>query len=132
MLLAIGKSYLTFAFYYVNKEGTISKGIQLFSPVSKVVKRLDQVHDPVFSSGMMEKGIAIVPTNNEVVAPFKGTIPHIAPTAHAFVLSCQVIDLMIHVGIDTGRLSSLFTVLVKETELVKKEHLYFNLIAKKF
>lgn len=76
------------------------------APVSGTVVELNQVKDDVFSAGTIGKGIAIMPDNDEVRAPFAGKIVSVFPTKHAIGLKSENgVELLIHLGIDTVNLS---------------------------
>lgn len=74
----------------------------LFTPVKGQVVALSDVPDPVFSSEMMGKGIAIEPTEGIVYAPADGELTVVFPTNHAYGLkTTDGAEILIHVGIDT-------------------------------
>lgn len=79
------------------------KPISVLAPLSGITVPIEEVPDPVFSEKMMGEGIAIRPTNNTVVAPFKGTVKMIMPkSGHAAgLLSDDGLEVLIHVGMDT-------------------------------
>lgn len=72
------------------------------SPIEGELVPLSDVNDDVFSSGLLGKGIAIVPARGEVFAPFSGEIITLLESKHAIGLkSHNGVELLIHVGIDT-------------------------------
>ncbi|KAF1299193.1 PTS beta-glucoside transporter subunit EIIBCA [Enterococcus sp. JM4C] len=78
---------------------------RVFAPVKGQVIPLEEVNDSAFSAKMMGEGIAILPEDNQIVAPFSGTVAAIFPTKHAIgLVSDSGIELLIHVGIDTVEL----------------------------
>ncbi|MBM7708284.1 sucrose-specific PTS transporter subunit IIBC [Enterococcus lemanii] len=81
---------------------TTEKTEMLFSPIKGQVVALNEVPDPVFSSEMMGKGIAIEPTEGIVYAPADGELTVVFPTNHAYGLkTTDGAEILIHVGIDT-------------------------------
>jgi beta-glucoside PTS system EIICBA component len=86
------------------------------------VKPLSSVSDPVFSSKMIGDGIAITPNHNEIVSPCEGIVSMVFPTQHAFGITCDGIDILIHIGIDTVNLQGKhFKALVKEGDHVQPQ-----------
>ncbi|CCI84507.1 beta-glucosides PTS, EIIBCA [Lactobacillus pasteurii DSM 23907 = CRBIP 24.76] len=89
-----------------NKE-IIIKGEKhkLCSPVEGKLENLSSVNDPTFSSGVMGKGVAIVPTKGTIVAPANGVVTAVFETKHAIGLHLDNdADVLIHIGIDTVEL----------------------------
>ncbi|MCG4286974.1 PTS glucose transporter subunit IIA, partial [Lactobacillaceae bacterium KNUT 0156] len=76
--------------------------IVVASPVAGRVDRLSAVDDPVFSSGAMGKGVAVLPTDGQVFAPINGTVTVVYPTGHAYgLLGDDGVEILIHIGVDT-------------------------------
>lgn len=79
--------------------------IELTTPLSGEMIPLEDVDDPVFSSGAMGKGIGIEPSDGIVVAPFDGKVVTIFPTKHAIGLQSEDgVEVLIHIGLDTVQL----------------------------
>ncbi|HEM3697707.1 sucrose-specific PTS transporter subunit IIBC [Streptococcus suis] len=74
----------------------------LVSPLSGDVVALENVNDPVFSSGAMGKGLAVKPTEGVVYAPADAEVTIAFETGHAYGLkTASGAELLIHIGIDT-------------------------------
>ncbi|RSW04282.1 PTS beta-glucoside transporter subunit IIABC [Klebsiella aerogenes] len=93
----------------------------ILAPMSGSVLALDQVPDSTFASGLLGKGVAIIPAVGKVIAPFSGEVASLFQTKHAIgLLSDSGIELLIHVGIDTVKLDGVpFTAHVKEGDKVQ-------------
>ncbi|AMB97840.1 beta-glucoside-specific PTS transporter subunit IIABC [Aerococcus urinaeequi] len=77
----------------------------LIKPLKGTSLALDQVDDPVFSSGAMGQGVAVEPSEGILVAPADGEINLLAATKHAVGLkTAQGAELLMHVGLDTVEL----------------------------
>ena len=84
---------------------TLKKG-SITSPVIGNAMKLTDVKDEVFSSEAMGKGIAVMPTENYVVAPEDCKVSVIFPTKHAIGLTLDNgVELLIHIGMNTVELN---------------------------
>ncbi|KAA8998216.1 PTS beta-glucoside transporter subunit EIIBCA [Affinibrenneria salicis] len=78
---------------------------QLFAPIDGRMVSLDQVSDPIFADEMFGKGIAVYPTNGELVSPVNGRVESVFETGHALALKSDTgAEILIHIGIDTVKL----------------------------
>ncbi|HEL1759126.1 TPA: PTS glucose transporter subunit IIA [Streptococcus suis] len=74
----------------------------LVSPLSGDVVALENVNDPVFSSGAMGKGLAVKPSEGVVYAPADAEVTIAFERGHAYGLkTASGAELLIHIGIDT-------------------------------
>lgn len=84
---------------------TVSVGEQLNAPIQGTILPLSAVKDPVFASEAMGKGLAIVPTNDDLVAPADATVTAVYPSKHAIGLVTDAgAEILLHIGIDTVQL----------------------------
>ena len=95
--------------------------LNLYAPVSGLLKPLEKVEDPIFSQKIVGEGIAIVPFERKLYAPCDGYVTYIHEAKHAmFIRTMQNIDVLLHVGIDTVELKGKgFDVHVCEKEKIK-------------
>jgi sugar PTS system EIIA component len=93
---------------------------EIFAHVSGELVTLENVPDPVFSQKIMGEGIAIKPSNGQVVAPVDGEITLIADTKHAFGVRTKLgEEILVHIGLETVSLKGEgFHVLVKPGDKV--------------
>ena len=74
----------------------------LVSPLSGNVVALENVNDPVFSSGAMGKGLAVKPSEGVIYAPADAEVTIAFETGHAYGLkTASGAEILIHIGIDT-------------------------------
>ncbi|EGA91438.1 PTS system beta-glucoside-specific transporter subunit IIABC [Planococcus donghaensis MPA1U2] len=94
----------------------------IHAPLRGQVIPLSEVSDKVFSSGAMGHGVAIEPLDNQLYAPFDGTVVMIALTKHAIGLrSNSGVELLVHIGLDTVMLNGEpFTLHVEDGASIKK------------
>lgn len=93
----------------------------VLAPLSGTVLPLENVPDATFSSGLLGHGVAIIPNDNRVIAPFDGEVASLFQTKHAIgILSESGVEVLIHVGIDTVKLDGQhFTAHVKPGDKVR-------------
>ena len=142
-VIAFGVSFaLTWIFGYKNEEpevkiektevketkettDTDSTLPLLYSPLEGKAVPLNQIKDPTFASGVLGKGMAVIPAKGEVTAPCDATVETVFETKHAIGLTGDNgAELLIHVGMDTVQLKGeYFTAHVKDGDHVKKGQL---------
>lgn len=93
----------------IEEEGS-DQGMQAFkeipspilAPMTGMVRNLSDCPDITFASGVVGKGVGIIPEGNQVYAPFDGEITMTTPTNHAIgMVSNTGVEMLIHIGIDT-------------------------------
>ena len=96
--------------------------VKVVAPVEGKAYPLNEVKDEVFASEALGKGIAVLPSKGEVVAPEDGTVTVLYPTLHAMGLKLDSgVELLIHVGMDTVEMNGDgFTRYAEEGARVKK------------
>ena len=98
-----------------------AKDTVLSACLNGTVVPLADVKDEAFASGALGDGIAIEPTDGELVAPADGEISSTFETHHAVgMTTADGAELLMHIGIDTVKLGGKhFTYLVNEGDKVK-------------
>ena len=100
----------------------VEKEIEIKNPITGKVIELENIEDPVFSSGAMGKGVAIEPKDNKVYSPFDGSVEFVADTKHAIGLRSEDgVELLIHVGMDTVKMNGVGFNLKTEANSTVKE-----------
>ena len=99
-----------------------AKDTVLSACLNGTVVPLADVKDEAFASGVLGDGIAIEPTDGELVAPADGEISSTFETHHAVgMTTADGAELLMHIGIDTVKLGGKhFACLVNEGDKVKK------------
>ena len=99
-----------------------AKDTVLSACLNGTVVPLADVKDEAFASGALGDGIAIEPTDGELMAPADGEISSTFETHHAVgMTTTDGAELLMHIGIDTVKLGGKhFTYLVNEGDKVKK------------
>lgn len=73
-----------------------------YSPMKGTVIPLSEVEDPMFSQGIMGKGVGIRPTQGKLYAPVDGEVAAVFPTGHAVgIKTREGMEVLLHIGIDT-------------------------------
>lgn len=111
-------------FEEVKEEPELTDGeeITVLNPLAGEIVSLNQVKDATFSQEILGKGVAVVPAESVVYAPFDGKVDMMFETGHAVGLtSDKGVELLIHVGIDTVNLKGQYFHPMKKTgDEVKK------------
>jgi len=105
------------------QKTTIStEEIIIYSPLNGEIKELKEVNDPTFAGGMLGQGIAIIPSEGKLYAPFDGKVNLVFDTKHAIGLeNAAGAEMLIHIGLETVNLNGkYFTPKVKAGDAVKK------------
>ena len=99
-----------------------AKDTVLSACLNGTVVPLADVKDEAFASGVLGNGIAIEPSDGELVAPADGEISSTFETHHAVgMTTADGAELLMHIGIDTVKLGGKhFTYLVNDGDKVKK------------
>lgn len=96
--------------------------IYVDAPMDGQVLPLEQVNDEVFAKGLLGKGVAIIPKDGLIYAPFHGSISVFMESKHAIgLIGDNGIELLIHCGLDTVSLEGKgFKAHVKQGDRVEK------------
>lgn len=105
-----------------------NKNVDISSPLKGGVMLLSEVKDEAFSSGALGKGLAIDPTEGNLVAPVSGTITALFPTNHAIgITTSKGTEILLHIGLDTVQLGGkYFKSHVKQGEKIEKGQQLIN------
>ncbi|MEX2460994.1 MAG: PTS glucose transporter subunit IIA [Paenibacillaceae bacterium] len=83
----------------------MKQSIAISSPMSGEVIRLEQVPDLAFAQKRMGDGVAIIPSNGRLMAPFDGIVLHLVSTKHAIIVQhASGLQLLMHFGLNTVHL----------------------------
>ncbi len=96
--------------------------VTIYSPLNGEAKELKEVNDPTFAGGILGQGIAIIPSEGKLYAPFDGKVNLVFDTKHAIGLeNAAGAEMLIHIGLETVNLNGkYFTPKVKTGDTVKK------------
>lgn len=94
---------------------------EVFSPLSGNAIAMEDVPDETFAAKVLGDGMAVVPSEGKVYAPFDGTVDMVYDTKHALGLSQGNMEMLIHVGINTVELGGkFFTTHVSDGQSIRK------------
>lgn len=100
------------------------KEMDVYSPLKGEVRPLNEVNDPTFANELLGKGVAVIPEEGKLYAPFDGKVEMIFDTKHAIALKKGTMELIIHVGLDTVNLNGkYFTPKVQAGDSIRKGQL---------
>ena len=78
------------------------KAIELMAVCDGETLSIEQVNDATFAGKMMGDGIAIIPSNGRIYAPYDAEVLVLTDSKHAIGLKIDdAYEVLIHVGIDT-------------------------------
>lgn len=105
----------------VNASTVASNDMLIVSPMTGEIHPLSEVEDQAFAQELMGKGIAIVPTDGKVYAPFDGVVEALYRTKHAIGLKASNgIEILVHIGVDTVSLKGKhFNALVEQGQAIQ-------------
>ncbi len=90
----------------------------ILSPSDGEVVGLSEVPDEAFASGMLGEGFAVIPEGETVFSPADGVIDSISDSRHAYAISSEIGDILVHIGIDSLKHPEAFEPIVKVGEQV--------------
>lgn len=92
----------------------------IISPLKGTVIGLKDCKDSAFSSGILGKGIVILPEEGKLVSPVNGTLTTLFPTLHAIgITSDNGAEILIHIGMNTVELDGkYFTAKAKQGDKI--------------
>lgn len=111
------------------EKSHLKQSIKIYAPLEGELVSIEDVPDDTFAQKLMGEGVAIIPSNGKLLAPFAGKVTSIFNTKHAFGLTSDTgVELLIHVGIDTVELKGEgFTTHVKEGDTIEKGQLLMDI-----
>ncbi|SHJ99253.1 PTS system, beta-glucosides-specific IIC component [Anaerocolumna jejuensis DSM 15929] len=106
----------------VLEEASMNTKISITSPLKGRVVSLKEVPDATFAEEKMGKGIAVLPEEGRICAPFDGKVAALVESKHAIgLVSNEGTELLIHIGMDTVNLKGrYFEAFVKQGQEVAK------------
>lgn len=104
----------------INRKRAFSE--EITAPVEGKAVDLTSVNDPVFASGTMGKGIAIIPRLGKIYAPIDGVVTVTSDSNHAYgIQSEKGAEILLHIGIDTVKMAGDgFKTYIKQGQKLKK------------
>lgn len=109
----------------IDTDEKMVKQIEIVSPIKGEVLKLEAIKDDAFASGVLGKGVAILPAEGKVFAPADGTVSTLFPSLHALGIETDNgAEILIHIGLDTVQLNGEgFKAMVKQGDHINKGQL---------
>lgn len=100
----------------------------VYSPLKGQVVPLEEVPDDTFAAKVLGDGMAVIPAEGKVYAPFDGTVEKVYDSGHAIGLcSTDGIELLIHIGINTVELEGkYYKIHVSDGDAIQKGDLLMD------
>lgn len=101
------------------------KNETIVSPLTGSIVPISEIAEPLFSTEMVGKGIAVEPSKGEIISPVDGIVTTFFPSKHAIgITSDHGAEILIYIGDNTINLhGKYFTSHVKQWDRVKKGEL---------
>ena len=92
------------------------------APAKGTMIELSEVNDKTFASGVIGKGMAIIPSDGDLYAPVDGVVAMIFPTQHALGFTTDDgKEILVHIGLETVDLNGEgFNLEIKAGQQVKR------------
>lgn len=104
-----------------NRQNSRGSREDVFCPLNGELKPLGEVSDPTFSGEILGKGVAVLPSEGKLYAPFDGEVSMVFETKHAIGLIRDDVEMLIHIGLETVSLEGkYFEAKVKAGDRIKK------------
>ncbi len=103
---------------FSKEKNTKNNLFELLAVADGEVVSLSEVPDEAFSSGMLGEGYAVKPTGETVFSPADGVLESVSESRHAYSISSEIGDILVHIGIDTVKVPHVFEPIVKAGERV--------------
>lgn len=104
-----------------SETAVFAENTDVFCPLNGELKALEEVDDPTFSGGILGKGVAVIPSEGRLYAPFDGKVSTVFDTKHAIGLIKDDVEMLVHIGLETVSLGGkYFDVKVKSGDTFKK------------
>lgn len=99
----------------------LSTNENIFCPLNGELRPLKEVNDPTFSGEILGKGVAVIPSEGKLYAPFDGEVSMVFETKHAIGLIKDDVEMLIHIGLETVSLEGkYFDAKVRAGDRIKK------------
>ncbi|MDO3411538.1 beta-glucoside-specific PTS transporter subunit IIABC [Saccharibacillus sp. CPCC 101409] len=104
-----------------NQASAAAVDQEIPSPLSGTVLPLRDVEDEAFATEAMGKGVAVMPSEGRLIAPFGGQVVNAMKSGHAIGLRSDAgVEMLIHVGMDTVKLKGEhFDLKIKEGDRIE-------------
>ena len=104
-----------------NRQNSRGSREDVFCPLNGELKPLGEVSDPTFSGEILGKGVAVLPSEGKLYAPFDGEVSMVFETKHAIGLIRDDVEMLIHIGLETVSLEGkYFEAKIKAGDRIKK------------